>query len=56
MAAAARVKANLKPGMFTEERGRCSGAGTNGYEGKGLSYKYGARFTDPPQAPCGASE
>jgi hypothetical protein len=46
--AATRARVNVKPGMLTEERGCCSGAGTSGYERKGLSYKYGTKFTDPP--------
>ena len=58
-AAAAILRAANKKGMVTEERGRCSGSTTKGYEGEGywkFNYKYGTKITDYPQAPGDASE
>src|SRR6266702_3357312 len=60
MTAAVAKIANARAGMLAEERGRCSGLGTNSYEGEG--YRKGSAISiepslrTPPQAPCGASE
>jgi hypothetical protein len=56
------MKANVKAGMLTEERRRCSGSCTNGYEGEGSWKTRSSAISMEPsygplQAPaCGASE